>query len=57
MKNLVLNNLDIEITEEKVIIYDFMHNVSKVEAKRIMQYLLDEAFIENEDIECQIYKM
>lgn len=57
MKNkLSLNCLDIEIKDDKVIIYDFMHDVSKKEAKKIMQYLLDEAFIKDENTECQIFK-
>ena len=57
MKNkLSLNCLDIEIKDDKVIIYDLMHDVSKKEAKKIMQYLLDEAFIKDENTECQIFK-
>lgn len=58
MKNkLTLNCLDIEITDDKVLIYDLLHDVSDEEAKKIMQYLLDEALIEDESIECQIVKM
>lgn len=58
MKNkLTLNCLDIEITDEKVLIYDLLHDVSEDEAKKIMQYLLNEALIEDENIECQIVKM
>ena len=58
MKNkLTLNCLDIEITDDKVLIYDLLHDVSDEEAKKIMQYLLNEALIEDENIECQIVKM
>ena len=58
MKNkLTLNCLDIEITDDKVLIYDLLHDVSEDEAKKIMQYLLNEALIEDENIECQIVKM
>ena len=54
---LTLNCLDIEITDDKVLIYDLLHDVSEDEAKKIMQYLLNEALIEDENIECQIVKM
>lgn len=53
---LMINGLEIETTYAKVRIHDPLHDVSELEANKIMQYLLDEAIVDNPDMECEIVR-
>lgn len=53
---LVLNGLEITVTKKKVVILDYMGDVSKEEASAIVMYLFDEGFITAKEIACEIVR-
>jgi hypothetical protein len=51
-----LNGLDIEITYNKVIIYDLLDDVSPEEGEIIVKYLYSEGFISSLDVSLDIVR-
>ena len=53
---IVLNGLNVEVTEKKVSIIDNLDDVSDEEAKMIVRYLYREGFISKKTITCEIIR-
>ncbi len=53
---LKINGLDIEVSQDRVIIYDVMNDVSPEEGEIIVKYLFSEGFINCVDVSLEIVK-
>ncbi len=54
--HLILNGLNVKVTEWKVTIFDDMDDVSPAEGEAIIDYLLAEGFLEDTDVELDIVR-
>ena len=56
VNTVVINDLDINLFDKKVVIYDKFNDVSQEEAEKIVTYLYREGFINTDDVTVEIEK-
>ena len=53
---MVINDLDINLFDKKIVIYDKFNDVSQEEAEKIVTYLYREGFINTDEVTVEIEK-